>query len=480
MLGKYYKKSKRVKGHSRFDPRINKRVNVNSYTRNQRYRNYKGISREQALKLFNQRSNRARAIDKSKTSKKVFEVPNEYWVKYMEKSDVKGIDTKEIKSKNKYTKMSSEELQDHLDLQNIKIRNLRNKMEKVKLDSEEYKKLYMTYQQLLEELTEIKIRVYNKKHLKDEDIRDIIKKGELGKLSYLAEKELPPSVSVEYYRIKEIHQKMADQLEDLSKLDVEIHNLKEWKESKEAISEKKKERSKLKKDLKESFEKRYAYIPDSLKQYEKFEKNYSLLNKYRNKFFEKDEEVPIIDLSKGYRDLYTGKLGCMDSLRISMLMTNEGYKQISALYDATKEGKKISMNDADLILTKGGYLLYRFDKATEYDKETIDRALKGFGEQKVEIVFTKETPIILKNKDLVFASAPRFVERDEITLDYNNPKKQPLYGYEDIKISQEDLDKLRKNNNKKDLMIKGNLPEAYKKYKKDKLIYHYIINTKTY
>lgn len=102
-MSNYYSKPKRVKAHTRRDPRINKRVSVNSYTRNQRYRTYKGIPREQALRLFNQRSNRAKAIDLSKTSKKVFEVPNEYWVKYMGNSDVKGIDTKtKTLSKNFY------------------------------------------------------------------------------------------------------------------------------------------------------------------------------------------------------------------------------------------------------------------------------------------------------------------------------------------------------------------------------------------
>ena len=100
---KYYRKGITVSGHTRYDPRIKKRVHVNPYPRNQKYRQYAPISRVNALKKFNQKSTRAKAIDRSKTSKKVFDEPNEYWLEHTEKSDVKDIDTsqKELQTEMK-------------------------------------------------------------------------------------------------------------------------------------------------------------------------------------------------------------------------------------------------------------------------------------------------------------------------------------------------------------------------------------------
>lgn len=99
----YYSKRINVRGHTRLDPRTGKRVSVGSYPRNQRYRQDIPVSRVDALKKFNQKSTRAKATDRSKTSKKVFEEPNEYWLEHMDKSDVKDIDTsqKEVQDEMK-------------------------------------------------------------------------------------------------------------------------------------------------------------------------------------------------------------------------------------------------------------------------------------------------------------------------------------------------------------------------------------------
>jgi len=93
-MPKYYSKEITVSGHTRYDPRINKRVSVSQYPRNQRYRQYETISQIEASNLFNKRSERAKTMDLSKTSKKVLDEPNEYWAKNINKSDTKDIDTK--------------------------------------------------------------------------------------------------------------------------------------------------------------------------------------------------------------------------------------------------------------------------------------------------------------------------------------------------------------------------------------------------
>lgn len=102
-MSEYYRKQKTVRGHTRYDPRSDKSVNVHSYNRNQRYRNYETVPMSKARELFNQRSERAKASDLSKTSKKVLDEPNEDWAKNIGKIDVKGIDTKK-KIKIKYAK----------------------------------------------------------------------------------------------------------------------------------------------------------------------------------------------------------------------------------------------------------------------------------------------------------------------------------------------------------------------------------------
>ncbi len=96
MTNQFIKKKIKVKGHTRRDPRSKKRVNVRSYQRNQRFRDYGSISKTRAQILFNQRSQRARTMDLKTTSKKVFENPNEKWSENIDKSDVKGIDTKQL------------------------------------------------------------------------------------------------------------------------------------------------------------------------------------------------------------------------------------------------------------------------------------------------------------------------------------------------------------------------------------------------
>jgi len=99
MSNKYYKKKVKVSGYTRNDPRCKKPVKVGTYQRDQRYRNYRDLSMSEAKRLFNQRPQRSKTIDKKTTSKKVLEDPNEYWKEHMNRTDVKGIDTKESKRK---------------------------------------------------------------------------------------------------------------------------------------------------------------------------------------------------------------------------------------------------------------------------------------------------------------------------------------------------------------------------------------------
>jgi len=119
-MPKYYSKEITVSGHTRYDPRAEKTVNVHSYSRNQRYRNYETVSISKARELFNQRSERAKTSDLSKTTKKVLDEPNEYWAKNIGKSDVKNIDTKKVEE-IKYAKnyewvkdISEENLKKHI------------------------------------------------------------------------------------------------------------------------------------------------------------------------------------------------------------------------------------------------------------------------------------------------------------------------------------------------------------------------------
>lgn len=216
--------------------------------------------------------------------------------------------------------------------------------------------------------------------------------------------------------------------------------------------------------------------------FNEFEKELDVLNKNKHKFFDKDEELPTIDMGSGYiKDCYTGKLAVMGSLRISLLTTEKGYKGIEGLYNATKDGKSISLDDTDSILTKSGSLLYQINNS-RFSKERIDNAIEGFEDQRIDILFTEEAPLIIKNKDLVYITAPRVFEKDDddITIDYSKPGKTRRYGYEDIKISQKDFTRIKKTNTKKELIEKANLPKEYSKYNKNELIYHYIISQKTY
>lgn len=100
----YHIKKKTVKSHSQTyyinDGKGGKRPvkkRKNPYTRNQRYRKYDPISMEKALEQFEKRSEKAKALDRSKTSKTVLDEPNDQWGENVGRIDVKGIDTKQEK-----------------------------------------------------------------------------------------------------------------------------------------------------------------------------------------------------------------------------------------------------------------------------------------------------------------------------------------------------------------------------------------------
>ena len=486
MSNKYYHKEITVREHTRFDPRLNKRVGVGKYPRKQRYRNYEDISMSRAKELFNQRSQRARSIDLSSTSKKVFTDPNEYWEKHIDRSDVKGIDTKTEKQKD-FAKMNLEDLEKYKDSLDNKIKDLRQEYEKYPLNSPEFKKYEKELSLLSNKKDEIKTQIYNEKYLKGNNIREFLERGDIKKIDYTAQLNMPSRYKQQYNEVDLAHKEIHKKLEELSTNEVELYNLKTWKKeglevSEETLSSKKEEQKELKNKLKQSFKDLKEIAPKFKVNINEFEKEIDLLNKNKHKFFDKDEELPIIDMGSGYiKDCYTGKLAVMDSLRISLLTTEKGYKGIEALYNATKDGKKVSLDNMDSILTKNGSLLYNLNNS-QFSKERIDNIIEGFGDQKFDILFTEEAPLVIRNEDLVCITAPRFSEKDDddITIDYNKPGKIPRYGYEDIKISQEDFNRIKKTNTKKKLIEKANLPKEYSKYHKDKLIYHYIIEQKTY
>lgn len=403
----------------------------------------------------------------------------------MGRSDVKGIDTKQKQPQD--AKLSIEELHNQLDVQNFKIKDIKDQIDKVKVDSDRYKSLFKRYQDLLEEKNEIDVQIFNKKYLKGDNIKEILEKGDIKKIDYAAQLNMPTRYKQKYNEVDLAHKKIHSNLEELSINEVEFYNLKKWKKegrevSEKELSSKKREQKELKNKLKRSFEDMKDVAPKFKVDFNEFEKELDVLNKNKHKFFDKDEELPIIDMGSGYiKDCYTGKLVVMDSLRISLLTTEKGYKGIEGLYNATKDGKSISLDDTDSILTKSGSFLYQVNNS-RFSKERIDNAIEGFEDQRIDVFFTEEAPLIIKNKDLVYITAPRVFERDDddMTIDYSKPGKTRRYGYEDIKISQKDFTRIKKTNTKKELIEKANLPKEYSKYNKNELIYHYIISQKTY
>ena len=92
---KYKTIKKQVSAATRYDPRIGRRVSVRNYSRDQYIRDYKTISLKIAEKAFEERSKRAKTLDKKKESKETLEEPNEKWLENINRLDVRGIDTPE-------------------------------------------------------------------------------------------------------------------------------------------------------------------------------------------------------------------------------------------------------------------------------------------------------------------------------------------------------------------------------------------------
>jgi hypothetical protein len=92
-MSKYKKVLKRRKGYTYKHPKTGKKVKVPSGKQHYRVRVYRTISREEAQKAFDKRSDRSKALDKAKTSKNLKQEPDEEWKEDPSRSDVQGIDT---------------------------------------------------------------------------------------------------------------------------------------------------------------------------------------------------------------------------------------------------------------------------------------------------------------------------------------------------------------------------------------------------
>ena len=79
MSKNFFYKQKSVKTHTRTTPKSKKTINIASYSRKQRYRNYSKIPKGKTQELFNQKSNRSKHIDLKSTSENILKTPNESW-----------------------------------------------------------------------------------------------------------------------------------------------------------------------------------------------------------------------------------------------------------------------------------------------------------------------------------------------------------------------------------------------------------------
>lgn len=89
---KYYKKKIDVKKHKRHDPRSNKDVNVDSYKRDQKFRQYQKIPMKEAREFFEKRSPTQKEIDLGIEARMMFAVPNQLWLNIPNIVDIWGID----------------------------------------------------------------------------------------------------------------------------------------------------------------------------------------------------------------------------------------------------------------------------------------------------------------------------------------------------------------------------------------------------
>ncbi|GAH69259.1 unnamed protein product [marine sediment metagenome] len=257
-------------------------------------------------------------------------------------------------------------------------------------------------------------------------------------------------------------------------MDSEIYNLTRWDEkgNQQKIIQKQKELKEKEIELKKEHEHLYTYIPDAFKQYDIYMDNRNLLNKSKHKFFDEDEELGISDLSS--------EPIVMDSIRSRLLTTNESFEKTN-LSNLKKKSEKVDLEDSSstyLVDSSGGILTKV--EGNYYLKEYINQTLKGFENKEIKAytIPNETTPLIIHDKTYTMTIAP-ISKIDSPILDYEKPGKQDYYGYELIKISQEDYNKIKKGNTKKEFIEKGNLPEDWMKRSKDQLIYDYIIATKT-
>lgn len=94
MAKKFYFKDQKVKAHSRKSPKSNKKIQIQSYSRKQKFRKYLKISQKEAKELFDKKSERSKSMDLKTTANKVLTIPDERWAENTGRSDVRDIDTK--------------------------------------------------------------------------------------------------------------------------------------------------------------------------------------------------------------------------------------------------------------------------------------------------------------------------------------------------------------------------------------------------
>ena len=188
MSENYFYKQKTVRKHSRHTPKTRKIITIGAYDRKQRYRNYAKISRARAQQLFDQRSQRARTLDLKTTSKKVFDVPNEYWEKYIGRSDVKGIDTKIIDYSKKETLVKT--LKNNIEkAKKLKVQIVNskdyNKKEELR---EKLKQLQEKHEKLVEELREFEEKEITERRKELEEKRKGTLQEDIKKIQEIKEK----------------------------------------------------------------------------------------------------------------------------------------------------------------------------------------------------------------------------------------------------------------------------------------------------
>ena len=502
---KYKTIKQQVSAATRYDPRIGRRVSVRNYSRDQYIRNYKTISLKIAEKAFEERSQRAKTLDKQKTSKEVLEEPNEKWKENINRMDVKGIDDKKDQS---YTNWTMEELEDQISIIKIKLRD------ENPIESE--------YQKLHEKRRNIETEIFNRKYLKSHEtgnyIEDILSKGELDKIPWNTSRYMPMHIKTKYELIKRLKNEIFHSTSKISTSEEEIEKARK-ENNIDKIMELKVKISQAKRELKGDYERLSIYVPSSIESYKEYQSDElrrTIVNLLNKKSSEKTENIAKIkekiksfkiklkkennykkfeNYSKTYKSLLTESpeffprqkieiigsdkmIRIMDPSHITVLTTPNEYKN-SFLDTATEKTENVkTLNIENIIIDKKGSSLSEFN-GSFYDNIYIKRAKKGFKNKELKIRAGKDIPIIIESDELIYAIAPRSVGNsylDEEKPDIINfGEKIDSWGIDAVRINREDYKRINKIK-KMELIDKAELSHALKNSSKDKVIFEYIIN----